>query len=279
MGLPRFLAENFFNGVQQGYTLTANEEAADHEVWHLGDNRRSGRSYWTPTTDNSSAWVKADAGSGNSPKADMIVVDRGSNLDGEQVTLETSSDDSTWSQVFQATLPTSEATDGDLSASSGILTEELAWMKSFPSTSARYWRLTVSAMGSGERPQITGLWLGDSYEPNLHFARPFSWGKRRVTANETSNALGWRGSTQPAEGREGAYTLKMKNESEYDTARYHIEELYLSGEPMWMVLDQTKAERSWLSRVSPGSGGFEEADDWGFQQISFRAREHQPETP
>lgn len=277
MGLPRFLSENLFNAASQftGHNLSANEEATGREVFRVADNRRT-KTFWTPTTENSSAWVKVDAGSGNTEAADMIVIDRESNLEGETVTLETSPDDSTWTQQFQATLPTSEATDGDISAGNGIITEERAWLKTFSSAEDRFWRLTVSAMGAGNKPQIYGLWLGESWQPNFHLRLPFTWGERRLVGSETTSDVGWRGTTPSNERREAQVGLRLKNKDEYDTARYHIEELYLSGEPMWLVLDEKKAERSWLSKVSPGRTGFEVPQSgWGFQEIRFPAVEHQ----
>lgn len=411
-GKPRFLAENLFNAASQfgDHEISANEQTTGNEAFRVADNRRT-KTFWTPTTANSSAWVKVDAGSGSHPFADMIVIDRASNLEGEQITLEGSANDTNWSQVFQTTLPTSESTDGDLSASSGVLTTERAWMRRFTSNNllfadagpakgpttnnfdpdwpeggiaiadlglevgdtvsvsadyksatgsdrvqvrlvfrdasntvldairgtvvqsstferstvedvqipasteelvvstrnqdgteehtgrramlnkgdtalsfevpnrARYWRLTVSAMGAGLKPNIYGLWLGESWQPNFYTRLPFTWGERRLVGSETTSDVGWRGLVNTNERREAGIGLRLKSESEYDTARYHIEELYLSGEPMWIVFDEDRAERSWLSRISPGRTGFEVPESgWGFQQIRFPAVEYQAAT-
>lgn len=268
MATPRFLVENFFDPTMfTDATVSANEEATGHEAFRVGTNRRLvSTNHWTPTTANSSAWLKVDLGSGNARSADMIVLDRGHNLDGETVTLETSSDDTNWTQVFQVTMPSTEGDNTSLSAANGVKTEEGAWAKSFTSTSARYWRLTISAMGAGLLPKVVGLYLGESYQPGHHISLPFGFGDRRIAGAREND------------GYDRQFNIKLPSWSAYDnTVRYHIEELFLRRHPMWLVFDPDYAERMWLAKAEQGSTGFERRSGWGFPQADLRAVELQPE--
>lgn len=278
MGLPRFLAENLFDGTQfRDATVSANEEATGHEAFRVGTRRRTPLNFWTPTTENQDAWVKVDLGSGNSEAADMIAIDRGHNLDGETVTLEHSSDDSTWTQAFSVTMPANEGDNTSLTATNGVKTEEGAWVFAFTSATDRYWRLTVSAMGAGLKPEIRGLYLGESYAPNFHIALPFGYGDVTAQFSEVQGPNVWAGASRVSTRKERTFRLKLKSWAEYhDTARYHIEELFFTGVPMWCVFDVDYAERAWLAKVQPGTSGFQRQQGWGFPQSELRAAEHQP---
>lgn len=279
MSLPRFLVDTLFSPeIYPSADVSANEQADGHEAFRVGDERRTPRSFWTPTTENADAWLQVDLGSGGDRPADMIAIDRGHNLEGETVTLEHSADGSTWTQVFQATIPTSEGSNASLSAASGVLTEQGAWIKSFSSATDRYWRLTVSAMGAGLKPEIRGLYLGPSYQPSYLPALPFGFGDRQLDYSEVKGPNVWAASSRMADRYELTFRLKLETWAEYnDTARHHIEQLFFKGRPMWLVMDTSYAERAWLAKAAPGSHGFKQRPDWGFPQAELRTVEHEPE--
>ena len=60
MTIPALLlSENFFNPIQYpSHVIAANEAAAGHEAFRVGNGRRSVLDYWTPTTANAEAWNK-----------------------------------------------------------------------------------------------------------------------------------------------------------------------------------------------------------------------------
>lgn len=276
MAKPRFLVENFYSPTQfSSHVVSANEEASGHEAFRVGTNRRSPRNYWTPTTSNSDAWVKVDAT--ESKSADMIAIDRVNNLSGETVKLQTSSDDSTWSDVFSITFPSTFSEPNDLTASPGVLMEDDAWAFYFGSNSARYWRVLVSAMGTDLKPEIGGIYLGDSWQPDLHLARPFDFGRPRLEFETARSETSWVSSSVPATRLETTLSFMLKSESEYDDfARYHIEELFLSKSPMWVFADTDHGERGWLAMPPTGQQGFQTQDGWGFPQAEIQAVEHEP---
>lgn len=277
MGKPRFFAENFFHPLAfPGHTVSANEEATGQEAFRVGNYRRSAADHWRPTTDNSSAWIKVQCD--QQRPADMIAIDRGHNLEGETVTLETSEDDFVSSTtVFSLTVPSSLSADTPLSASAGAYTEEGAWVKSFTSTSATYWRLTVSAMGAGLVPRIVGLWIGASWQPGFHEARPWHpWG-RELDYQEVRGPTVWSAASQVSERYSTEVSLRLENRAQYDVARETVEDWTFRGRPTWYVPDQAKAERSWLGTPPPGTHAFEHAQGWGYMQTTFPLVEHQPD--
>lgn len=277
MSTPRFLVENFFDPTQfSGHVVSANEEESGHEAFRVGTNRRSRRNYWTPTTTNSVAWIKVDAT--ESKTADMIAIDRRNNLAGETVALQTSSNDSDWSDVFSITFPSSFSEPNDLTASPGVLMEDDAWAFYFGDTSARYWRVHVSAMGADLKPEIGGIYLGGSWQPDLHLARPFDWGRPRIEFQTSRSETAWVSASQVSRRLETEMSFKLKSHAEYDDfARYHIEQLFLSKTPMWVFPDTDRGERGWLAVPKTGVGGFQERDGWGFPQATIPAVEHEPE--
>ena len=127
MGQPLFLVDNFFNGGFPGSqypsnTITAEEELASHEVFHLANGRRSPLDFWSSTTANSDTWAEAQ---GNRVRgADMVVIDAGHNLAGETVRIEGSDDNfTTIDEIHNAVIP-SVSSPGNIDNALGIVTED-----------------------------------------------------------------------------------------------------------------------------------------------------------
>lgn len=276
MEAPLFCVENLFDDlVNPAHVVTANEESAGKEVWHVATGRRSVDDYWTPTTKNQAASMKVDCATAKT--ADFIAVDRGSTLEGKTITLETSADDFATAgvTVFTATIPSASTAGTALDAANGAYTEEGAWVKRFPSTSARYWRLTVAA-AVDYKPQIVGLWLAEAWAPGEQPVRPFdedgsagAWGTRQ-------NEYGWSAYSSTASPRGG--TLSIRTRTLDDTAARLFLAAYRRGRPTWYVSDPAAAERAFLFKVPQGSRV--EAPyplGWAYRVVGLPYVEHQPE--
>lgn len=274
-GRPRFLVENFWNAASQfgDHTITANEAATRHDAFRVGDTRRES-TWWTPTTSNSEAWIEVEC---DRPRAaDTLVIDRGHNLDGDTVILECSDDDfSSTEEILNRTVPSNTSPNQRLS--DGARNTEGAWAIHFDSRVATYWRLRIPAMGSGLKPEITGLYLGNSWQPVFHSATPFGWGDKARQFDQATSDTGWQGRVNTREPKTRAYPMKLSSFSEYSIARYHTDGLYWEGEVMWIWPDETQAEKGWLATAPAGEHGWEQGrDQWAFMQTDLRAREHQP---
>jgi hypothetical protein len=270
MGSPAFLVKNYYSDLQYtGHTIAANEEASDHEAWRVADGRRSAQDYWTPTTANAAAWNKVDCAV--SRAGDMVALDRGHNLGGKTIKLQKSTDDFSGDtvDVFTATIPTTVSDDTALTATNGALTPEGAWVKAFTSTSSRYWRLLVNAMGAGEKPQVVGWFLGEMWTPD-YLRMPMPDEDYRLVYGETViPSTGWRGRTKPVQQRLGEVNARLADASAYQTSAEHIRDRFFAGYPMWIVYDDAAAERTVLADWTGQQEGFRFALGWYPRQGRF----------
>ena len=276
MGKPVILVENLFSAVAfPDHTVTAEEEATGQDVWHVADGRRRDDDLWTPTTANSATWVEVLCDRVRS--ADMIVLDRGHNLDGYEILLQCSNDNFTTTEtVFTVTLP-AVSTPGDLDDSLGVQTEEGAWVKRFDIRSALYWRLYVSAMGASLLPEVVGLWLGKSLELE-YLSDPFDDDSDDMIVRTVETPAGWIGTGQAANRRAGELRIVALNPVGYDLLRYHLQGHYGAGRPMWIVFDQENASNAVLAKRPPGRMGFAFGSDpsWGWRAGTIAWQEHEP---
>lgn len=278
--LARFLSENFFNDIMfPDHALSSTGgNVTGNEVWRVGTGRRMNvRNKWTPSSFNTEASIVVDCGAAKA--ADMVVIDRGSNLLGENVILEhdDNSGFTTPTVVINATIPTTVTTDDDLSATPGVLTEEGAWMYQFAEVTERYWRLRIPALGVGLRPEIVGFYLGSSYEPNYHLDLPYEDELGESLFDEVISDTAWSASTRVASRRKGTVRLRLSDDAEYTTARLQIRQRFMKNRrPMWIVFNQEAAERAVLAMHAAGEWGFTRADGWSFRQAAFPWVEHQP---
>lgn len=279
MGRARYLAENFFNEEQfSAHTLSANEETTGNEVWRVGTARRVGgtlRNYWTPTTANQDAWIKVQCNRARA--ADMLVIDRGHNLEGATVRLQASSDDfTTYSELVAVTLPSSVVPNSRLSDNPGAKTEEGAWLISFDLEVGLYWRVYIDAMGSGLKPQIPGLYLGLSFSPAVKPQRPFDDESRRLEFRELRSPSLWVGASRKAQRREVVHHLLLTSDAEYDQARYHFHSLYWRGDVMWNAANVDQAEKAWLAYAPSDLHSAVASPDFRWRRIDLALLEHEP---
>lgn len=275
MGKPLFAVENFFNrAVFPDHTISADEDTSTTEAFRVGNGRRAAQDYWQPVTTGTEHWVKV--GMDQQRAFDYLALDRGHNLDGVQVTLEASNDDSTWWTVVQETLPTSVANPGDLNSSPGAKTQEGAYLRRFTQDTAQYVRLRIAAI-AGDVPQIVGLFVGQSYEPNYLLSLPFSYGGRELIYRPVRSDTAWTGTDRPAQRYRTNVNLRLSDYDEYDTARYHIETLLWRRRPAWYLPDQARTERAWMAVAPPGGYEFAQREGWSYMQSTFPLVEHEPE--
>lgn len=273
--MSRILVINYFNDVQHPtHALSASENSTS--AWKVGAARRSSTHYWTPNATNSAHWVKVDCGAAK--PADMLVIDRVHNLGSiTGIKLQKSSDNFATNIVDVATFAVPSSASGDnTSLSSGVRTPEGAFLISFGSTSERYWRLLIPAMGAGNKPQIGGLWLGPSWDPPA-IQRPVSDDDLVPLAEATTTPWGWEGRTLTVRRRVGAITIELVDEASYLTADDHVRE-QMSRRPFWLVLDESKAERAFLARITAGTElrlGYSDPS-YPYRRIEFRYEEYEP---
>lgn len=163
---PLLLLDNFFDRVQlyPAASLHATTEAIGREKWYAVDYRRD-RTWWQTTSGPSSA-LRVDLGASTTPQAaTYCFLDRGHNLWGQSVAIESSPDDAAWTVVVNRTVPALVGTSyvpGGAPGTTWTVTEEGACYMTFPaSTARRYWRVHFSAGGTGGAPVVlTGVQLG-----------------------------------------------------------------------------------------------------------------------
>lgn len=278
MGKPIFFVRNFFSTLQYpDHVLAADSERTDQAVWRVGTGRRNPRDHWAPGTDNTASWMKVDCMASKS--ADMIALDRGHNLSGVTVTLEKSTDNfgANVVTVFSAVIPAASAANSDIDAANGATTEEGAWIKRFTSTSSRYWRLSIAAMGVNTRPKVVGLWLGEGWSLAYNFGLPWDDEATVVNAGANTNAAAWAGSGRLYIARQGSIDLSLASHAEYESkARVHLSQNFWRRRPMWIVYDEDKAERAVLGIMPGGAAGLRYDRGWTYRHGIVDWIEHEP---
>ncbi len=255
---PAFLIENYFSDIQfPTHVISAISEGAGTEAFRVATGRRSSLDRWSPTALNLEAWIKVDLTTSKSATA--CIIDRGHNLSGKTVVLERSANDSGWNQVFSVTIPATAATDGDFDDANGITTDEGAWVKRFASVSDRYWRLRIPAMGANLKPDIIGLWVGNTWEPGK-LTIPMLDEQAEVVTLRSQSDRGWQGNTQVVRRRTGELFLQLDAAAE-PAALTAIADYDLLR-PMWILHDADKAERAVLGQRPDGRIGFGFEPGW-----------------
>lgn len=253
--------------VQQNYTLTAPATAvlATPDVV-------------TDSVEGIFDFFLDDVSFGRSFTPDTIFLDRGHNLAGvASVKYQSSNEGTSWTDVQTVTISSVASTD--LTATNGASTEEGAWGKTFTGTAGTWHRLLVPAMGTGLRPVVVGLTLGTAYQPSF-FYNPFNEDRKSLGGNSTVSEWGWHGNGPRPRIRQGELNLKLADATDYTNARYHLDQLYAAGRPMWTCFDRTQADRTFLSRF-PDNGvldlGF--GRDWFPRSGSVPYEEWEPKRP
>jgi hypothetical protein len=270
------LVDNFFDTrIYPDHVLDAEEEASGHEVERVASGRRAARDHWEPTTANSETFIEVVCDRVRA--ANCLIIDREHNLSAEGIELRVSSDDFTTfsSPVDIASLPSSTSF-GHTLAGPVVRTFEGAFVCTFDLHAGTYWRLYVDAMGAGLVPEITGVWLGLSFAPSigpLLAGYDDEAGSRSVS--EVMTTALWAGTGREARRLAPSLTYRMRDESEWSAVRYHAG-LYHDGHPMWVVQDDSQAERAFLARMPSGAFGFPFSGSGLGREFALNLPEHQP---
>ena len=282
MGSPSYLVQNYFSDIAfPTHTISAEEEASGFEAWRVADGRRSAADHWKSTTANSETWVKFDTGAAGTITAapHIVGLDRGHNLPGVVgVKFQLSANDADWTDLVSVTIPASASSATALNATNGATTEEGAWLKQVtPASTYRYGRLLVPAMGAGLVPKVVGLWFGPSWQPGNPTMPVPDEDYEPIYEETIVPSSGWRGRSKMVALRTGELTYKFASEAEYITARGHLWDHFRYNRPMWVVHDDTYAERAVLAvpRTERQGFGFH-ADWWNMRRGVIPWIEHEP---
>jgi hypothetical protein len=254
---PVFLCDNVFNPFQYpDVVLTANEEASGFEAERFSTLRRE--DHWSPTTYNNDAWLKAAHAQVRAVNTVCLWVH---NLLGETYRFQISNDDFTTTEtLIDLTIP-SNVGAGDIDDTYGVVTEDFMWMKRMSTRYAKSFRHFVPAMGANQRPELAGL-AGVSYSPN-QYDYPYAPSSTEFHVEEQMSDRGVLGRSLPINLRRGEIVLKMRNDFEYETARFHLEQRWGRGHPMLIVHNEAQAERAVMAVRTGGSMlGFETDASW-----------------
>lgn len=276
MAQPRYLVENFFNLVMfRRHSPTSSTSLAGREPWRVGTARRTVENYWTPTTANVEAYVGVVC---DRPRyADMLVIDRNTNLTGFTVRLRFSNDGfATFGEIIATVLPGQVYYASSLDAF-GARTDEGAFVFHFPGQIAKEWRLYVDAMGPGLKPQIGGLYLGQSWSPVRTPVLPWDDETRELRYTEILSPSLWSGSNRKGSRRRiDNHVHRLTSSTEYQQVRYHFHGMYWRGRYAWVVPDQGQAERAGMFVAEPGTYGAPHPTDHPQRVFIFSGVEHQP---
>lgn len=277
MGRPALLVEDLYSTTQfPAHVVAANAEAAGNEAWRVADGRRAPGDRWSPTAANAVAWLRVTCDVART--VDMLALDRGHNLAGAALQLQTSVDGgTTWTTRLTTTPPAAAAVAGLLDAANGVTTEEGAWLKRFAPITASDWRLRVPALGAGLVPRVVGLWIGQSWAPSQYLDLPWGEDDQELLLAETTTPAGWRGTSSVARVRVGELTIKLGSPAEYVLARYHVRNhFHARRRPMWICYDDAQAERAVLAVPPAGRLNWRIEQGWTNRQAVVSWIEHEP---
>lgn len=248
-------AENLLNTVQfPSHVLTASSEASSYTVDRLANNRRHAGDRFESSSTN--ADINITVSCNQVRGADFWAIDRASNHKGYRYQLLNNADNFASSGRTVKDINTIPLVVGGLAAgATGCVTDEGAWWQLFDAEANHYWRVTSKAMGSGLKPQITGLWIGKAWQPTEYLLRfPLEDRAFDFTHDVEVSPYGWAGKGQVARPRVGTLRLGFPSEADEDLYAYHIESLAMRGFPFWLCWQKTAAPwRALLVRLLEGS--------------------------
>ena len=278
MGKPVFLSDNVFSTRIYGthVTVSAEEEATNFPASRVGNGRRSANDYWTPTTANSNTWIQSVTDRVRA--VNCLVVDE-SNLKGETVQLFVSSDaQTTQDTVLNLTIPTLSTSGMSLESGVGALTEDnRTWAILFDTRMGTSFRFDIDAMGAGNVPTVSGIWLGLAHEVPEDFDMPWSEDMDRLNVIRTASEAGWLGLGNATPQRVGQLGIRIRDTFRYDIHRLHYRSLYGAGVPSWVWFDRDQGERGMCIVRPDGQWGFGYDREWALRRKAvIPYQEHQP---
>ena len=266
------LAENFFSTAQfTRHVLADVAPAVDHGVFRVGTARRGEQNF--AQRDSASDQILSVA-TDRVRTADTLVIDRNSDIAGRSnFRLQISSDSAlTLNDIIAGAIG---AADQVVLGSSmddpenPILTDEGAFIFSFPEVAANFWQLRITTGGTPTK--IGGAYLGKRYTPalpRLPFDDESAWA-----------AFGSVGRGIPDNDWRAGKSMRVNAlvpEAEWNEAR-RVRELLKRGHPAWVF--PPKAERSGLYYLEGGTFSAPTSESPMHRTMALQLSEYQPLRP
>jgi hypothetical protein len=281
MGRPAFLVDNLFNRrIYSGHTVTASPDTATGKYVEAlsSGRRRFVTGGWAPSSLNADAYVEVVMDQARA--FDCLWIDRDHNLAGETPSVRISDDGFTTSaEIGPLTVPAAPVPNSALDDGQIIMTDEGALLWYLGLQVAHEIRVFFPAMGSGERPEITGLAVGLLWRPEHAPIKPFDYAHPHLLRESSRSPRAQSRGSDVGSYRAGRIHLKCASFEEAATGEYPIEDLYLStpGHGMVVVHDDERTERALLSFAPEGAAGFEvRTGGWSYPQIEIPIAEEDP---
>lgn len=280
MGRPVLLVDNLLNPrIYPGHTIAASSTASGTNVLNLSAGRRlRGVNFggWFASDLNTLAYVGAVM---DEPRTfDLLWIDRDHNLAGESISVRLSDDQfTTYDEIGPQTVPSSPTPmqalyDGDI-----VMTDEGALLWWLGEQVAHDVRVYIAAMGTGLRPELAGLMIGQSFAPLVPQLKPAEFGNPNLLREITRSPQAQSAGSQVGRYRSGTLHLRADSMEEYQVARYHLEDLYMRGHGMVLIHDDEQAERALFSLAPPGQQGFEVPSDRYHPEMRVLYEEPEPQ--
>jgi hypothetical protein len=252
---PLLLVDNVFdrinlypNGVLSSPTVATGRDAA-----FAADYRRE-RTYWQPAVAAANQGITVDIGAGNTRAVDAIWLDRGHNLWGKTVEVQSDTDGTFGAGVTTRalTVPASGTVGGDPTSAVMCVTEEGALYSLFavlPAT--RYFRVRVV---ENFQPILTGVILGARVQMQVYSSKLDEDAGTRTQRSQESDA-GYLAVDRVYAYRTVEISLSLIGATEYDaTIRSLRRLLFEINQPFVAVMNYgAKPERGWLYQYSPAN--------------------------
>lgn len=281
MSRPAFLVDNLLSPRSYpGHTLAASSTDTGTSVRSLSaGRRRRDLSGWKASTLNTAAYVRCTF---DQPRMfNCLWIDRDHNLATESVNVAMSDDGwTTELELTAQTVPSVATPNARLYSGNLLRTDEGALLWYLGDQAAHEIEVRFPAMGTGLRPELAGLMLGQLWAPEHAPEKPFDWLRPTSLRQQHRDVH-----AQWTEGGMGSYrngTLRIKCGSfwEAEIGALHIEDLYGSrGRGMVTIPDDEAAERAVFHFSPPGEAiGFmiEPGRGWSYPQTQIPIMEEDP---
>lgn len=236
-----FLAENFFNVIQFPlHTVTGLGDGLG-EVFRVGASRRSATNALSLPAGGGLVQVACD----RVREADTLILDRNTSTLGS-IELHGSA-----SPVFAdlEVILDLDFPDKVVQGSNfddpvhGIRTEEGVAIYHFEARAWPFWRVFFT-----DTATVGGIYLGKSYRPTYP-RLPFDEASRWETFGTVRRGVP---DNDIRTGKSASVSMMMRDEQEWDTARWTLRQLFGVGHPMWFI-HTPNTERAWLAHNVDGS--------------------------
>ncbi|HVX39618.1 MAG TPA: hypothetical protein VHB25_08595 [Gemmatimonadaceae bacterium] len=258
---PLLLLDNVFDTsvLYLGATLSASDAQTGHEAFRVADYRRE-RTWWQPASDAGVLGYHSVVVQLPTARAvDYLVLDRGHNLAGLTIYLESSNDGASWvadGTFVELTVPASGTIGGTPTAPAMANTEEgVTWTLFTALPAALWWRILIPA-STGFLPIVPGVMAGLRTQLLGHSSVYDEDAGGRTQTTQQSTA-GYLASDTTYAWRTAVLDLKLIGATEYDaTMRMLRALLFAKNQPAMLFMDYaTYPERGWLYRYDGASWG------------------------